>query len=135
MIEFILIVVAAVAFALFEVLRRRSHANFKQKKAVVTAQSGYDPNDWYDDDITKDVSVTYVRPSYRRVYQADNAVPEGVDLNTKGIVTINGHKFLGIVNELNHQARWVDLADAKTIDYDDLYGQGITWAEVMAQTK
>lgn len=124
MIEFILIVVAAVAFALFEVLRRRSHANFKQKKAVVTAQSGYDPNDWYDDDTTKDVSVTHVRPSYRRVYQADNAVPEGVDLNTKGIV-----------NELNHQARWVDLADAKTIDYDDLYGQGITWAEVMAQTK
>lgn len=135
MIEFILIVVAAVAFALFEVLRRRSHANFKQKKAVVTAQSGYDPNDWYDDDTTKDVSVTHVRPSYRRVYQADSAVPEGVDLNTKGIVTINGHKFLGIVNELNHQARWVDLADAKTIDYDDLYGQGITWAEVMAQTK
>ena len=75
MIEFILIVVAAVAFALFEVLRCRSHANFKQKKAVVTAQSGYDPNDWYDDDTTMDVSVTHVRPSYRRVYQADNAVP------------------------------------------------------------
>lgn len=124
MIEFILIIVGAVAFTLFEVLRRRSHANFKQKKAAVTAQSGYDPNDWYDDGTTKDVSVTYVRPSYRRVYQADNAVPEGVDLNTKGIV-----------NELNRQARWVDLADAKTIDYDDLYGQGITWAEVTAQTK